>query len=584
MSLLVAMLLAQVSLSEEGGARKVVNHIDCVGAGITCSTSSTFGTITVPGGGGGSAPAACSSGQATTSNGSALVCTSTLNASDVTCSGTCVSDAEIAAVSGSKVSGAVSSATALAADPTDCAATQFATNIAANGNLTCATPPNATAVAAGYVSTGTQTWSGSKVFNTVASFTDSTYTVVTSPATKASLISAEGIAVDGPVTPATAGRSVRLLGNRSLGDTAAGVTVENVNWIDGGALFQVNSAYPCNAGLVTVTADGVYYGGSSTPACTGTGNADTGALVHASGVSGGTSMMAMSKQYLVLKGRLADNQDAIQPDGGQAPYDGGTWVVLLADGGTRYQYAGRHGEVTVVASGPKYGGFLFEAKNAITGGIEDKVFAVGPFGGISNVSGQTRANFHVCPGVNILTSLGQYFYGAQPGELAYGADTDTWYTCRATGWKEMHSDVASVAQGGTGSAPAGSDQVLVSTSTSAATWRTLPNCSNATTSKLLYDSSTDTFSCGTDQTGGGGSANFVSDAFTFADSSDALKTVTAAWATPASNIMCGPLGEEESVEDLRVTAISRASGSFVARGYVPVGRHTGTMNFRCTGD
>ena len=56
MSLLVALLLAQVSLAEEGGPKKVVNHLNCVGAGITCSSSSTFGTITVPGGGGG-APA-----------------------------------------------------------------------------------------------------------------------------------------------------------------------------------------------------------------------------------------------------------------------------------------------------------------------------------------------------------------------------------------------------------------------------------------------------------------------------------------------------------------------------------------------
>src|SRR5437762_557051 len=32
----------------------------------------------------------------------------------------------------------------------------------------------------------------------------------------------------------------------------------------------------------------------------------------------------------------------------------------------------------------------------------------------------------------------------------------------------------------------------------------IPSCSNATTSKLLYNSTTSTFSCVTDQTGGGG--------------------------------------------------------------------------------
>lgn len=55
----------------------------------------------------------CTSGQALTSSGTtALACTSTLTASDVACAGTCVGDAEIAAVSGAKVSGTVASASA----------------------------------------------------------------------------------------------------------------------------------------------------------------------------------------------------------------------------------------------------------------------------------------------------------------------------------------------------------------------------------------------------------------------------------------------------------------------------------------
>lgn len=86
----------------------------------------------------------CSAGQAFTSSGtSALACTSTITASDLACSGTCVADAEIAGVSGAKVSGTVSSAstaTALATNPADCGANQFATTIAANGDLSCAQP------------------------------------------------------------------------------------------------------------------------------------------------------------------------------------------------------------------------------------------------------------------------------------------------------------------------------------------------------------------------------------------------------------------------------------------------------------
>jgi hypothetical protein len=81
----------------------------------------------------------CSAGQAFTSSGTtALACTSTIIASDVQCAGTCVADAEIVGVAGGKVSGAVATATALAADPADCSAGQYATTIAASGALTCA--------------------------------------------------------------------------------------------------------------------------------------------------------------------------------------------------------------------------------------------------------------------------------------------------------------------------------------------------------------------------------------------------------------------------------------------------------------
>lgn len=53
--------------------------------------------------------------------------------------------------------------------------------------------------------------------------------------------------------------------------------------------------------------------------------------------------------------------------------------------------------------------------------------------------------------------------------------------------------------------PSADDQVLVSDSGAAATWRPLPTgCANATTSKVLYNDATNTWSCGTDQTGGGG--------------------------------------------------------------------------------
>lgn len=82
----------------------------------------------------------CSAGQAMTSGStSTLACTSTITASDLACTG-CVSSAEIVSVTGAQVSSAVATATALAGDPADCSANQYATAINASGTLTCAQP------------------------------------------------------------------------------------------------------------------------------------------------------------------------------------------------------------------------------------------------------------------------------------------------------------------------------------------------------------------------------------------------------------------------------------------------------------
>lgn len=84
--------------------------------------------------------------------------------------------------------------------------------------------------------------------------------------------------------------------------------------------------------------------------------------------------------------------------------------------------------------------------------------------------------------------------------------------------------------------------------------------------------------------GGSGSANFAADTATFAGKSDALKTVTAAWASGASSIICTADGEEASVEGAQFVVTSKAAGSFVVRSYVLQGTHTGALPFTCTGN
>jgi hypothetical protein len=61
-----------------------------------------------------------------------------------------------------------------------------------------------------------------------------------------------------------------------------------------------------------------------------------------------------------------------------------------------------------------------------------------------------------------------------------------------------------VSKGGSNLTTVAADQVYVGTATDTFTAKSLPSCSNGTTSKLLYDTSTHAFSCGTDQGGGGG--------------------------------------------------------------------------------
>ena len=91
-----------------------------------------------------------------------------------------------------------------------------------------------------------------------------------------------------------------------------------------------------------------------------------------------------------------------------------------------------------------------------------------------------------------------------------------------------------VAQGGTGLAASVSDAVLVGDSTSAYTARTLPASCAGTTAKLLYDSTTNLFSCGTDQTGGG-ATYVVTTADVASTASTAYQNITGlSWSLAAS--------------------------------------------------
>lgn len=94
---------------------------------------------------------------------------------------------------------------------------------------------------------------------------------------------------------------------------------------------------------------------------------------------------------------------------------------------------------------------------------------------------------------------------------------------------DLMADTAATAlppsKGGTGLTSIFANQAWVGTAANTVAAKTLPSCSNATTSKLLYDNATQVFSCGTDQTGSG-----------------TMTRLTASWASSASSNALGVVG------------------------------------------
>ena len=85
--------------------------------------------------------------------------------------------------------------------------------------------------------------------------------------------------------------------------------------------------------------------------------------------------------------------------------------------------------------------------------------------------------------------------------------------------------------------------------------------------------------------GGAGSVNTASGNASFDGGAlDALTTVTAAWASGASVIVCRPTGEESSVEGAQTTVLNQSAGSFVVRTEPRNGSHRGPLPFVCIGN
>lgn len=110
------------------------------------------------------------------------------------------------------------------------------------------------------------------------------------------------------------------------------------------------------------------------------------------------------------------------------------------------------------------------------------------------------------------TGVVSSYAGATCGANQYATATSSTgaLTCSQPSFANLSGSVSTaqlptvpVTKGGTNLTTVAANQVWVGTAADTVAATTLPSCSNTTTSKLLYDNATQTWSCGTDQTGGG---------------------------------------------------------------------------------
>jgi hypothetical protein len=108
-------------------------------------------------------------------------------------------------------------------------------------------------------------------------------------------------------------------------------------------------------------------------------------------------------------------------------------------------------------------------------------------------------------------------------------------TCATVAFATDTSGTVGVTRGGSGLTTVSADQVYVGTAADTLTAKALPNCVNAVTSKLLYDTSTHTFSCGTDQAADPWTYMAVNGGSDYTTSSTTASDVTGLSFTPSAN-------------------------------------------------
>ena len=356
-------------------------------------------------------------------------------------------------------------ATALAANPTDCAATQFANAIAASGNLTCA-QPNFTDLA------GAAT--DAQVPNTITIDLAATATALAAdPADCAADTKADAIAASGALTCSAV----------DTGDITNGTILD----------VDLNADVPNNGECLTFLATGA--GVFRWNAC-GSGGGNS---FETMSTSGGTPPVADSAtDTLVLTGTapITVTGDAAADSvtfacttcvtsvtGGAGITSSGGTTPSISTNSIETDFlsstnltcgAGTAGRITVSATGNE--------PLAYCDGAATPVLRYAAYGNVAGVA--TSATALAVNGAN-----------CSAGNAPLGVD--------ANGAVESCFDVEEEANIGTTviTGNAADDQVLLGTAASAATWTSVSNCTDSGGNHLNYTSASNTFSCGTTTSG-----------------------------------------------------------------------------------
>lgn len=300
------------------------------------------------------------------------------------------------------------------------------------GAVSCA---SASASSGGCLTAGDQTVAGIKRFNDVVVGNGS---YACNSKFGCGFQTTSGITVGAPIGPVLDGQSLRLMSTRAFGDPGAGVIVESDHFRDAGSYFAVNCGHPNNVPAFAVLNSGDVTW-SPCPLADGTSNPSlsAGTLTHGNAASGAVALQSYAGLYLTTQGRNAENHAGRLAGGSRPVPDGGFWIQVETDGGAYFAYAGLHGNHTHSTSEPLYGGWLAEWRNPWPNQGATRAF-IDVNGGFGQLHGLTFVNFPQCPGFTLIVNGGgQYFYGAIRGTLLYADDTEHWYLCKSTGWKQL---------------------------------------------------------------------------------------------------------------------------------------------------